>query len=133
MPQPVTFQNGGGPIDRWTIQPDLPTGLTMDAATGRITGTPSVNSSRVTYIITAYNDGGSDIQTLNITVREPAPQLLEDIGIFGINHTRSEAFAPILIQNLVALSDMDDRTFIAAWTYLRPRSPDDPRCPILER
>ena len=52
-----------GVVDSWTITPTLPTGLTFDASTGSITGTP--NTSYLTggfpltaYTITAQNSGG---------------------------------------------------------------------------
>ncbi|MBP9165594.1 MAG: putative Ig domain-containing protein, partial [Leptospiraceae bacterium] len=53
-----------GVVDSWTITPTLPTGLTFDASTGSITGTPSsaiyLNGGfpLTAYTITAQNSGG---------------------------------------------------------------------------
>ena len=53
-----------GVVDSWTITPTLPTGLTFNASTGSITGTPSsaiyLNGGfpLTAYTITAQNSGG---------------------------------------------------------------------------
>jgi hypothetical protein len=50
----------------------LPNGLTLDSATGLISGSPGV-SGRFFILITAANAGGSDTKTLDLTIRPPAP------------------------------------------------------------
>ena len=59
----------GGDVVSYTISPALPTGLELDAATGVISGTPSVLSTTgVTYTVTATNSGGDDTTDVGITV-----------------------------------------------------------------
>jgi hypothetical protein len=55
---------GGG----YTITPALPAGLSMDANTGIISGTPSLITAATDYTIIANNDAGSDSFNINIKV-----------------------------------------------------------------
>ena len=55
-----------------TAPAGLPAGLTIDASTGAITGTPTTVSAGTPYSITATNSGGSANASLNITVVSPA-------------------------------------------------------------
>ncbi|KAK8803561.1 hypothetical protein WA158_001255 [Blastocystis sp. Blastoise] len=52
----------------YTIDPALPNGLTINASTGVISGTPLANSDITTYTITATNAGGSVSTTIVIYV-----------------------------------------------------------------
>ena len=56
-------------IDTWEISPDLPLGLSFN--NGVISGTPTVNSTKVEYTVWANNTGGSASATFNITIVEP--------------------------------------------------------------
>lgn len=51
----------------------LPSGLTLDPISGKISGTPLVPSSRTTYTISAYNSTGSTEISIDITVLIAAP------------------------------------------------------------
>ena len=69
----VTPSVSGGAVNSWTISPALPTGLTIDAATGEISGTPTVVSPSTVYTVTATNAGGSGTGTITIQVNDVAP------------------------------------------------------------
>ena len=69
----VVASNTGGAVATWEIDPTLPSGLTF--SNGVISGTPSVNSTQVTYTIYANNSGGSSSTTVSITINEPAASL----------------------------------------------------------
>ena len=71
----VTPTAGGGTVTSWSVSPALPTGLTLDATTGEIRGTPTVVSPSVTYSITATNAGGSDSKTLTLQVNDVVPAI----------------------------------------------------------
>ena len=59
----------GGNVTSWSISPQLPNGLTFNE-TGVLSGTPSSNSSTISYVITASNGQYSTSTTLTITVYE---------------------------------------------------------------
>ena len=71
---------GGGPVVTWSIAPTLPTGLDIDASTGEISGTPTVNSPLTTYTVTATNSGGSATTTIDITVNDIIPSSVTYTG-----------------------------------------------------
>ena len=86
---PATYNDGskiadnapsstGGPIVSYAVSPVLPTGLTMDTATGVISGTPIGAAALATYTVTASN--GTDIATvdLQLEVKERIPGIYID-------------------------------------------------------
>ena len=74
---PVTPTSSGGPVVTWSVNPGLPTGLSIDAATGTISGTPTVITPSGTYTITATNSGGSDSITITLEVNDVIPSEVE--------------------------------------------------------
>lgn len=62
-----------GGSSTFTISPSLPNGLSMDPATGIISGTPLVINTQTDYTITATNSGGSTSFVIPITVNDVAP------------------------------------------------------------
>ena len=59
----------------YSISPDLPTGLSLNAFTGEISGTPTALSTNTTYTITARNTGGTSTTTITIEVLDQLPVL----------------------------------------------------------
>jgi uncharacterized repeat protein (TIGR01451 family) len=68
--------NAGGAVTGYSVSPALPAGLSLDAVTGVISGTPAVVSAAATYTVTATNTGGSTTATLNLTVNDQPPTAL---------------------------------------------------------
>jgi Putative Ig domain/Kelch motif len=62
---------GGGVVFSYVVAPTLPAGLTLDAATGVVSGTPTAEAATATYVVTATNPGGSTTADLVLTVVLP--------------------------------------------------------------
>ncbi|WP_143031842.1 putative Ig domain-containing protein, partial [Flavobacterium gillisiae] len=60
--------SGGGTPTSYSVSPTLPVGLTLNATTGVITGTPTTVSVATNYTITAINSCGSTTKVINITI-----------------------------------------------------------------
>jgi hypothetical protein len=58
----------GGPTG-YSVSPALPAGLTLDANSGVISGTPTETAASATYTVTASNSQGSTTTTLNLAVQ----------------------------------------------------------------
>lgn len=66
---PITISNPNGiTITQYAITPDLPEGVSMDADTGRISGTPTQKKDATLYSVTASNSAGSTIILVMIAV-----------------------------------------------------------------
>lgn len=79
---PTPTVTGGAP-SAFTSSPTLPAGLTIDLASGLISGTPTSPSSSASFTITATNESGSATTTLAITV--------DDVGPSGLIYATSNA------------------------------------------
>ncbi|MGK5082516.1 putative Ig domain-containing protein [Bdellovibrionota bacterium FG-1] len=66
---------GGGAVTSCTSAPALPTGLSINATTCVISGTPTAIASVTVYAITATNSGGSVSKNVTITVKDIVPNL----------------------------------------------------------
>lgn len=82
--QPLTFANTGVNVNEvtskrnyleFTVSPKLPTGLTLDAITGKISGYSTVPVAMKTYQITASNALGSISYNLQLEIIDPPTQL----------------------------------------------------------
>jgi hypothetical protein len=65
---PNTAQTTGGPVASFTVAPSLPAGLSLNAQTGAITGTPAALQSLATYTVTASNAAGSAQTQVRIAI-----------------------------------------------------------------
>ena len=64
-------KTGDAPRGKFTVSPLLPAGLSLDAANGRITGTPSAAVPGQTYTVTAANYAGSSSASFAFSTRIP--------------------------------------------------------------
>lgn len=65
--------NSGGLALSYSVSPAFPTGISMDSGTGVITGTPTVITGPVLYVVTASNSGGATDAYLDFSVVPPGP------------------------------------------------------------
>jgi hypothetical protein len=73
---PVTPTNNGGIVSSFSVTPALPAGLSLNAVTGVLSGTPSVLLSRTNYYVTGKNSLGSTSAVLSLSVVDQAPNSL---------------------------------------------------------
>ena len=64
---------GGGGATSYSVSPALPAGLSLNAGTGIVNGTPSAVTAKASYTVTASGPGGSTTTTLTITVNDQPP------------------------------------------------------------
>ena len=69
---PLSSTSTGGAITTYSAA-SLPAGLSINASTGDITGTPTTINTATNYIITGTNAGGSSTFTINITINPALP------------------------------------------------------------
>lgn len=62
--------HSGGSIDAYAVSPALPAGLSLDAKSGAISGTPTATAALATYTVTGSNGAGSTTASLSITVND---------------------------------------------------------------
>jgi hypothetical protein len=60
-----------GTVSSYTILPALPAGLTLNATSGQIAGTPTAITAQANYIVTAGNVSGSTTFSLSLTITAP--------------------------------------------------------------
>ena len=72
---PNWSSTGGTPTGFAVTAGTLPQGLSLDPATGIISGTPTTQTPQANYTITASNTGGSTSATLTLTVIPQAPYI----------------------------------------------------------
>jgi len=65
--------NAGGTVVSYSVSPALPAGLSLNTATGEISGTPTTITANATYTITATNTGGSTTKAIDIKVVDVIP------------------------------------------------------------
>ena len=64
-----------GPIHQYAVSPGLPLGLSLDSATGVISGTPTQASEAVVFTVIGTYPGGRCTFTLVLSVTEPPNHL----------------------------------------------------------
>ena len=66
--QTMTASSSGGAPTNYSISPGLPAGISINASTGAISGTPTATSNSQSYTVTASNSAGSTTATVCITI-----------------------------------------------------------------
>eukprot|EP00435_Cladocopium_sp_Y103_P026669 s1004_g6.t1 len=81
---------------RFTVEPALPEGLTLDPETGNISGTPEAQCSETTYTLSASNASGSTSTSITFQVEE-----VQTVDAEGIDQNFAE-----MLEAIEDLADM---------------------------
>ena len=87
-------QSSGGEITQFSVSPALQGGLSIDAQTGDITGTPTVAGAPITYTVTGSNSAGS--VTAQVTIDVDTAVIGEWLPADALNQGRYEHTATLL-------------------------------------
>jgi hypothetical protein len=80
---PVSVNNIGGKIDKFTIDRSLPIGMSLDNL-GNIVGKPQAAQPATSYSITASNVSGSSTATVTITVKDIVTPPVQVAGLWPL-------------------------------------------------
>jgi hypothetical protein len=80
-----------GTVDTYSVDPALPDGLSIDASSGVISGTPTAVAASDTYMVTAANEGGSTTATVTVTVNSADTPQEHYLASFGLVKGTPEA------------------------------------------
>jgi hypothetical protein len=85
-----------GTVTSYSVNPALPTGLSLDTSSGVISGTPTASATKATYTITATNASGSTTFSLSITVSAANPSAPSALSYPGpVTATVGTAITPL--------------------------------------
>ncbi len=71
----------GGDINTYSVSPALPTGLSLDATSGSISGTPTSYSPTTTYVVTGTQASSGLTTTANVTITVNKPPTSVSIAL----------------------------------------------------
>lgn len=94
---PDAPSTSGGPVVSYAVAPALPPGLSLDLATGILSGTPTALAATAPYTVTATNSGGSTTALLTLTVKDATPVISYGSGSFTF--TTQAALSPLAPTN----------------------------------
>ncbi|MEY2692723.1 MAG: hypothetical protein RIT03_1113, partial [Bacteroidota bacterium] len=83
---------GGGTIT-YSVSPALPAGLSLNTATGAITGTPTASAASATYTVTATNGSCSTTKALTIVVNNNLGSSTLTYGAQSVNYCQNTAIS----------------------------------------
>lgn len=64
-----------GTVDTYSVSPALPSGLSINASSGVISGTPTTIAASASYTVTASNSGGSTTAAVTVEVAKGTPSI----------------------------------------------------------
>jgi hypothetical protein len=89
-----TITSSGAPITSYSISPSVSAGLTFNATTGILSGTPTETRTTTMYTITGSNSSGSTSETFILRVAEPIGEVGPGGGIIFYVATTPFACGP---------------------------------------
>ena len=94
---PITASaTGGDESYSFSVAPALPAGLSLDAASGEITGTPTAAQASASYTLTV-TDGTDATETATLTIAVNQPDLGLSLSQTRVTATRGVAISPVTV------------------------------------
>jgi len=92
----------GGAVTSYSVFPELPPGLSINASTGTISGIPTAAISGAFYKVTAANSGGDTFFEVFITINEAAPTSLmyPNPNVFAVGSAIADLIPAVTGNNL---------------------------------
>ncbi|MDD9853198.1 MAG: cadherin-like beta sandwich domain-containing protein, partial [Deltaproteobacteria bacterium] len=112
---PLRFTNSGGalPPGAWSVTPALPAGLSLDAETGEISGSPTAAQAAAEYTVTAANAWGESSVVLSIAVAAS----MRTVTVARVAETVAEDGTPGAAEFSLTMSGVSPTADIdVAWT-----------------
>ena len=100
---------GTAPIT-WSIDGGLPAGLSLNADTGEISGTPTADGT-AKFTVKATNSAGSNTKELSITIAKAAPTEYTVTVTSGGNGTASASHAKAVVDTEITLTATPDKGY----------------------
>ena len=100
---------GTAPIT-WSIDGGLPAGLSLNADTGEISGTPTADGT-AKFTVKATNSAGSNTKELSITITKAAPTEYTVTVTSGGNGTASASHAKAVVDTEITLTATPDKGY----------------------
>lgn len=116
--------NVGGAATSWSFSPSLPTGLSFNSSSGRISGTPSVASSLTTYTATATNASGTSTFQISVVVTTPGATTTTASPTTTVTANTSPSSGPVVAATTTTTTTT---TTTSATTATPPSSTPVPR------
>ena len=86
-----------GQVSGYSVSPALPTGLSINASSGVISGTPTAVAGQQNYVVTATNGGGSTTATVSIVVNDVGPTVAYSSPYYGFTaNVATDSISPTL-------------------------------------
>jgi len=109
---------GTAPIT-WSIDGGLPAGLSLNADTGEISGTPTADGT-AKFTVKATNSAGSNTKELSITIAKAAPTEYTVTVTSGGNGTASASHAKAVVGTEIRLTAKPDEGYrFKEWEVIR--------------
>ena len=101
----------GSQVESYSIDPALPSGLSLDSLTGIISGTPDEISAASTHTVTASNSAGETTAELTITIEDQSKEVLLVVRDLALirgdqavkNHLEAQGYIVSVTTNASAL------------------------------